>query len=119
MRQPPRLGPRTVECTATAQYRPERGPRRTSSCSCSRVTGGRSTAGRDDSAPAARGGSGAGGGFAERRVGPSRRGGLLGGEGGDDVESLVDPRGYRPSAATIFGNTSRGASRPKNTSMWE
>src|SRR3954471_21888161 len=51
MRQPPRLGPRTVECTATAQYRPERRPRRTSSCSCSRVTGGRSTAGRDDSAP--------------------------------------------------------------------
>src|SRR3954470_5415975 len=51
MRQPPRLGPRTVECTATAQYSPDRGPRRTSSCSCSRVTGWRSTAGRDDIAP--------------------------------------------------------------------
>src|SRR3954452_25143032 len=53
MRQPPRLGPRTVECTATAQYGPDRGPRRTSSCSCSRVTGWWSTAGRDDIAPPA------------------------------------------------------------------
>src|SRR6478609_410759 len=50
MRQPPRLGPRTVEWTATTQKSPVRGPRRTRSFSCSRVTGGRSTAGRDDSA---------------------------------------------------------------------
>src|SRR4029079_558964 len=51
MRQPPRLGPRTVEWTATTQKSPERGPRRTRSSSCSRVTGGRSTAGGAQSAP--------------------------------------------------------------------
>src|SRR4051794_41833867 len=84
MRQPPRLGPRTVECTATAQYRPDLGPRRTSSCSCSRVTGGRSTAGRDDSAPRRPGGalaSGAGAGGGSGGVAGGRRGRRLGGGG--------------------------------------
>src|SRR3954451_11894457 len=132
MRQPPRLGPRTVECTATAQYRPDRGPRRTSSCSCSRVTGGRSTAGRDDSAPRRPGGalaSGAGAGGVSGGVAGGRRGGRLGSGGRRGglgrgrrrcsfLGKLARGGAYRASAATIRGNTSRGASRPKNTSMW-
>src|SRR5215218_8299165 len=120
MRQPPSDGPRTVECTATAQYRPERAPRRTSSSSCSRVTGWRSTAGRDDSAPAGRRGtqglSGAGAAAGSGSAGASVAGGSAGGVGagsagtgsGSTLSITMGPSGA--GAGSAAGAGSVGAS---------